>query len=47
MREKMEFPAYKHAFRWKMIDYERLGYLDIMNTYKDAFIQKKWSQLPF
>ena len=25
----------------EMIDYERLGYLDIINTYKDGLIQKK------
>ena len=25
----------------EMIDYERLGYLDIINTYKNALIQKK------
>ena len=25
----------------EMLDYERLGYLDIINTYKDALIQKK------
>ena len=33
--------------RWKMIDYERLGDLDIINTYKDALIQKKGPNYPF
>ena len=31
----------------EMIDYERLGYLDIINTYKDALIQKKGPNYPF